>query len=88
MARVERADGIGYNRSHFIKLNVRLDPSQVQDRRGQTYKPRGLGAMFQSRINTALQSIKPVSTEQFRARSFIMKPYRRYRIGAFRFRGH
>lgn len=86
MARVERADSIGYNRNHFIRLNVRLGPSQVQDRRGQVFKP-SINRFIQNRINASLRSIKPVTTEQFRAREHVMKPYRNLRIGAFKFRG-
>lgn len=95
--RVERA----YERDYKVEKHlgpskvrfapsVKLDLSQVRDMRGKTPRKSSIGTyigsmMRASRIN---RRVTPAEhTTQMRSRSKIMKPYRRFRIGAMRVRG-
>ena len=86
-----RMEGSSPDRANNIRPmfrpRVKLDVSQVIDRRNAP-KPKGsLMSYIRSKQKLARVQVKPVSTAQFRARERIMKPYRKLHIGAMRVRG-
>lgn len=94
--RVERAYEQDYNVSRHIGPSkvrfapqVRLDLSQIRDIRGKTPRKGSISTYMQSVMKGTVATMKagPPSTEQFRARERVLRPYRRLHIGSMRVRG-
>lgn len=75
---------------HFkITFNpkAKLDLSQVVDRRAEPQKRGTIMSYIRSQQKLIRRSTQPISTEQFRARERILKPYRKLKIGSMKVRG-
>ena len=71
----------------MFRPRVRLDASQVIDRRNAPKQKGSLMSYIRSKQKLARVQVKPVTTAQMRANQRIMKPYRKLHIGAMRVRG-
>lgn len=80
---------LGPSKVRFVP-RVKLDLSQVRDLRGKTPRKGSIGTYIGSVMRAARINRQTTSAErtvQNRARSKIMKPYRKLSVGAMRVRG-